>query len=157
MITGQSPRLQWQSNPSGQTRTIAEAIAIAQLHGVVIPEDVSFWVDELGELGSDRTACAPRVDRQAGSIVSWSDLVHDRTGKVPFRIWQGILQSDEDIVAVLAHEMHELESLRPLLREGNTTIEDFIRLTCPGNPGNLHDEAWEVADRLVERMRGGAG
>ena len=49
----------------------------------------------------------------------------------------------------------ELEQLRPLLERGRTTIEEFIALTCPGNPGNLHDEAWEVADRLVERMRGG--
>jgi hypothetical protein len=28
-------------------------------------------------------------------------------------------------------------------------------MTCPGNPGNLSDDAWDVADELVERMRGG--
>ena len=74
---------------------------------------------------------------------------------MPFRIWQGILNSDEAIVAVFAHEMYELEQLRSLLQHGKTTIDEFIGLTCSGNPGNLHDEAWEFADNLVERMRRG--
>jgi hypothetical protein len=32
-------------------------------------------------------------------------------------------------------------------------IEEFIAHTCPGNPGNLHDQAWDLADEMVERMR----
>ncbi len=156
MITGQSPRLTWTPNPGGKIRTIVEAVAIAERYGVVIPEDVSFSVDELGDLGPDRLACGPRVDKPEGSIVRWSDLVHDRTLRVPFRIWSGILQSDEAIVAVLAHELYELEQVRPLLQQGNVTIEAFIAMTCPGNPGNFHDEAWDVADRLVEQMRRGS-
>lgn len=28
-------------------------------------------------------------------------------------------------------------------------------MTCPGNPGNLHDQAWDFADGLVEQMRKG--
>jgi hypothetical protein len=155
MIGGQSPRMHWRANPGGKTRTIEEAIDIATRQGVVIPQDVHFSIDQIGDLGADLTARGPRVDKPEGSLVCWSDLVHDRTGKVPFRIWPGILNSDEAIVAVLAHEMHELEQLREILQEGRTTIEEFIGLTCPGNPGNLHDEAWEVADKLVERMREG--
>lgn len=115
MIAGQSPRIRWRENPAGQVRTIEESIAIARANGVDIPEDVSFWIDELGELGPDQTARGPRVDKPDGSIVYWSDLVHDRTGKVPFRVWDGILKSDEAIVAVFGHEMYELERLRPLL------------------------------------------
>jgi hypothetical protein len=153
MIAGQSPSLQWRDNPAGQTRTIEEAIAIARDSGVDIPKDVSFWVDELGDLGPDRTACGPRVDKADEAIVYWADLVHDRTGNVPFRLWEGILKSDEAIVAVLGHEMYELERLRPLLKSGKTTIGEFIAMTCPGNPGNLHDRAWEFADRLVAQMR----
>lgn len=79
--------------------------------------------------------------------------MHDRTGKVPFRFWPGILNSDEAIVGVFAHEMFELERLRPILKEATTTIEDFIDQTRPGNAGNLHDQAWDYADELVERMR----
>jgi hypothetical protein len=154
MIAGQSPRIRWKDNSTGQARTTAEAIEIARRNGVEIPEDVSFWVDELGELGPDRTACGPRVDKPDGSIVRWSDIVNDKTGKVPFRIWEGILKSDEAIVAVFAHEMYELKKVRPLLRRENVTIGEFIGMTCPGNPGNFHDEAWEFADKLVEQMRG---
>jgi hypothetical protein len=153
MIAGQSPRIQWQPNPEEEVRTIDEAIDIARSHGVEIPEDVSFWVDPLGELGQDRTARGPRVDKPNGAIVSWSDLVHDKTRKVPFRIWDGILKSDEAIVAVFGHEMYELKRLRPYMETGKTTIEDFVAMTCPGNPGNFHDMAWDYADQLVERMR----
>ena len=49
MITGQSPRFQWQPNPEGQIRTAEEAEAIAKKHGVQIPEDVEFFPDELNE------------------------------------------------------------------------------------------------------------
>jgi hypothetical protein len=155
MIAGQSPRIQWKDNPEGQLRTVEEAIEIARAHGVTIPEEVSFWVDEFGELGPDLTACGPRVDKPHGSVVQWPDFVHDKTGKVPFRIWRGILNSDEAIVAVFAHEMFELNKLRPLLKQGRVTIDDFIAMTCPGNVGNIHDEAWEFADGLVDEMRGG--
>jgi len=88
------------------------------------------------------------------SLAPRRDLVHDKTGKVPFLLRPDILESDEAIVAVFAHEIHELESLRPMLPEGGISIEDFIGHTCPGNPGNLHDQAWDVADALVDRMRG---
>ncbi len=156
MISGQSPGHQWQRNAGGETRTIEEAIAIAKRFGVKIPADVDFFVDEWGELGGDITARGPQVTKPAGALVSWSDLVHDLTGKVPFRIRPDILESDDAIVAVFAHEMFELEKLRPLLQEGATSIDQFIEHTRPGNPGNYHDAAWEAADVLVERMRGGA-
>ena len=99
-----------------------------------------------GDLGVDITARGPQVTKPAGAIVFWSDLVHDMTGKVPFRIRPDILESDEAIVAVFAHEMYELEKLRPILQEGETSIEQFVEHTRAGNPGNYHDEAWEVAD-----------
>ena len=41
------------------------------------------------------------------------------------------------------------------LQEGETSIEQFIEHTRAGSPGNLHDEAWDVADALVKRMREG--
>src|SRR5215204_4398823 len=158
MIAGQSPRIQWNDNPGGEVRTTEQAIVIAQQNGVEIPDDAAFFIGESDTLitfGPERTACGPRVDKPEGAIVSWSDLVHDKTGRVPFRIWDGILKSDEAIVAVFAHELYELAELRPLLLQGNVTIEQFIDHTRPGLSGNLHDKAWDFADSLVERMRGG--
>ena len=156
MISGQFPRQPWRPNLDGQTRTIEQAVEIAQRSGVQIPTDVDFFVDELGDLDADTTARGPQVTKPAGATVAWSDLVHDKTGKVPFRIRPDILKSDEAIVAVFAHEMYELERLRPILQKGGTSIEQFIAHTRPGNPGNYHDEAWKVADDMVERMRGEA-
>jgi hypothetical protein len=153
MIAGQLPRQQWRPNPGGQARTIEEAIAIARRFGLRIPDDVDFFVDEIGDLDEMTTARGPKVSKIAGTIVTWSDLAHDKTGKVPFRIRQDILTSDEAIVAVFAHEMHELEMLRPLLRRG-ISIEEYGGHPRPGNPGNFHDEAQDPADVLVGRMRG---
>ncbi len=154
MAAGQYPKREWRDNPDGQIRTIEEAVEIAKKHGVVIPDDVTFHVDESGELHKDLTARGPRVDKPRGERVHWSDLVHDITHKVPFRTWPGILKSDEAIVAVLAHEMHEILTLRPFLERGEISIDDYVMHTEPGRPGNLHDEAWDVADRMVDKMRG---
>ena len=76
-----------------------------------------------------------------------------KTRKVPFLIRPDILKSDEAIVGVFGHEMYELEALRDILKEGKTPIEHFIGHTCIDNPGNFHDEAWDYADKLVEKMR----
>jgi hypothetical protein len=118
MVSGQFPRLEWRANPDGRSRTIEEAVSIAKSFGVAIPDDVAFFVDDYGLLDASTTARGPRVTKPAGSCVYWTDLVHDKTGKVPFLLRPDILASDEAIVAVIAHEMYELERLRPLLQEG---------------------------------------
>jgi hypothetical protein len=118
MIAGQSPRVQWRPNSDGVKRTVQEAMEIARVHGVSIPEDVDFFEDEDGELPDDMTARGPMVTKLAGSLVNWSDLVNGLTGKVPFLVRSDILKSDEAIVAVFGHEMYELEALRDMLNEG---------------------------------------
>ena len=153
MISGQSPRMRWKKNHSDEKRTIEQATEIAQKNGVRIPVDVLFFEDEEGDLPEYMTARGPKVTKPAGSNVHWSDLVNLLTGKVPFRVRSEILKSDEAIVGVFGHEMYELDALRDLLKEGKTTIEDFIGHTCPDKPGNLHDQAWDYADALVKRMR----
>jgi len=129
-------------------------VELARRSGVDIPTDVAFFVDESGELDEKITARGPRVDKPTGEPVYWSDLVHDKTDKVPFRIWSGILRSDEAIVAVISHEMYELEQLRPYLQKGTMSIDEFILQTEPGRAGNYHDQAWDIADLIVDRMRG---
>jgi hypothetical protein len=155
VISGQFPRVPWHPNPGGQTRSVEEAIGIARRNGVQIPEDVAFFVDELGELGPTITARAPEVRKLAGDEVRWSDLVNHSTGKVPIIIRPDVLQSDEAIVAVFAHELHEIEGFRRIIRRrGSISIEEFIANHAWDNPGNLHDAGWEIADALVRRMRG---
>jgi hypothetical protein len=153
-ISGRFPALAWQSNPDGLVRTIEEAIEIARRNGVMIPEDVAFFIDEQGELGPTITARGPQVRRLPGEKVRWSDLVHKLTGKVPIIIRPDILQSDEAILAVIAHELHEIEGFRKIVsRRGWISIEEFTANHAWDNPGNLHDQGWDVADALVRRMR----
>jgi hypothetical protein len=123
VITGHSPRIKWRKNPAGQRRTIQEAIGIAKGLGIQVPADVEFFVDEWGWLSEDTTARGPKITKVAGGIVGWSDHLNTN-GKVPFIIHPRILDSDEAIVAVFAHEMHELQSLRPLLDAGKMSIEE---------------------------------
>lgn len=153
MIAGQSPRLTWRKNPGGEVRSLAEAIEIAKRHGVIIPDDVQFVLDTIGDLGTDETARGPLVKKWPGELVFWSDLVHKRTRKIPFRIWPGLMDSDEAIVAVIGHEMFELDLVRAHLSEGGVPIGQLTERTCPGVPGNWHDRAWDRADELVGKMR----
>lgn len=80
-ISGRFPAVPWCPNPGGEVRTIEEAIEIATRNGVVIPEDVAFFIDEQGELRPTITARAPSVRRPSGGKARWSDLVNDRTGQ----------------------------------------------------------------------------
>jgi hypothetical protein len=73
---------------------------------------------------------------------------------VPFLIRPDVLESDEAIVAVFTHEMYELRHLRDLLRRGPMTVDDCLTQVAPGLKGNLHDRAWDEADRAVLAMRG---
>ncbi len=70
------------------------------------------------------------------------------------RLNADVLDSDEAIVAVLAHEMHEINWLRDRLLPGKPplTAMEYNRLVN-GNSGTLHLEAWEVALAAVRRMR----
>lgn len=156
MVGGQFPRVSWRRNVEIGPRTIEEAVEIAKNHGVRVPEDLAFFVDEFGELDATITARCPRVTKPLGGRIAWSDLMNRTTGKVPVIIRPDILESDEAIVAVIAHEIHELEGFRALVGEtGSISFEEFIANHAWDNPGNLHDEAWDVADALVLRMRGG--
>lgn len=56
----------------------------------------------------------------------------------------------------MAHEMHELNELRKIFAERETIpVEELGRMINPGHKGNLHDQAWDVADRMVADMRRG--
>jgi hypothetical protein len=154
MIAGQSPRLTWRPNPEGVRRTVGEAVEIARSAGVKIPDDVEFFVDEDNELDAETTARGPKITKAYDQHVKWYyDLAHIDTKKVPFLIRQDIFASDEAIIAVIAHELYELENMRVELQGKGIISQYFIGHTCPGNPGNLHDEAWDYADALIERLR----
>jgi hypothetical protein len=93
--------------------------------------------------------------------VNWDNFYHPETGKIPVRLNAALLVSDEALVAHLSHEMHELNSLRQIFEAKNGALmaKQLNELIAPQNLGgharNLHEQAWDVADRLVHRMRNG--
>lgn len=156
LVAGLSPTLTWIPNSGDQPRSIEEAIEIAKKWGVTIPNDVDFFLDEDDELDEKTTARGSRITKVEGGLVRWSDFVHDLTGRIPFVIRRDIMKSDEAIVAVISHEIHEIESLRQILAAGRAiTIEELGAYVAADNPGNLHDQAWSIADAAVLRMRKG--
>jgi hypothetical protein len=89
-----------------------------------------------------------------GQRITW-DQFYNKYDNIAVKVSKDILDSDEAIVAVMAHEMHELNGLRKIFAERETLpVEELGRLINPGHKGNLHDQAWDVADAAVARMRG---
>lgn len=152
MIAGAGPRFEWRPNPDRATRTIEEACEVARRWGVTIPDYVQFSIDEHGYLDDDTTAKTTTFKEFDGTIIDWSWFFHKKTNKIPFLIRKDILASDEAIVAVIGHEMFELEKLRETFGQG-APVERWEAETSPNNPGNFHWLAWDHADSLVERMR----
>lgn len=156
MIGGRTPKYEWRPNPDGKTRSIAEACEIARLWGIVIPDYVSFAVDKYGWLDANITAKTTTFKEPAGTMIYWESLFHKQTGKIPFLIRKDILRSDEAIVAVIGHEMYELEEMRKAFAEEGAPIEHWLAEAHPDREGNFHWQAWDYADELVARMRGDA-
>ena len=108
-----------------------------------VPEDAYASYLWLGELSGD-------------AEVRWEDRLHDRTGKLPVRIRACVLESDEAVVAVIAHELYEIVHLRAAFADSGgmltaQQVDEHISCDCPGN---LHYQAVAFGDRLVRTMRG---
>jgi hypothetical protein len=58
-------------------------------------------------------------------------------------------------VAHLAHELHEVRGLEQafLAAGGWMLARDLFELVREGKKGNLHDRAWDEANRIIEEMR----
>ena len=64
-------------------------------------------------------------------------------------------ESDEAIVSVFAHEMHEINALREMLENGRTIpYKEWYESIMPKRPGNLHDQAWDIANDLLDKIFG---
>ena len=146
----------WRRNVGGR-RSVAEAINLARAWGILVEEDVRVAVgqpadDWLNSLGAD-------VDASYAAFTSnrsytWEGLLI--RGKIVVKLRSGVLDSDEGILDVLGHEMHEINSLRGMFdQRGQIPGSELIRLTEVGRSGNLHDQAWHVGARVVGRFRGG--
>jgi hypothetical protein len=141
----------WRLNADGR-RTIDEAVALARKWGVVIADDVQFVVrDDM--LLEDQDARYAAFSGARDKKYVWEDLF-TRSGKIVVKLRSTVLDSDEGILDVLTHEMHEINALRTMFEErGAISLGELIALTEPGRPKNLHDEAWDEGAKCVARFR----
>ncbi|MFF3877184.1 hypothetical protein [Streptomyces sp. NPDC001978] len=160
---------EFRPNPDGP-RTLSEAVALAKSKGVQIEDDILIRLDN--SLSADEFALYGNQVRST-QRVGWTDLtgtirqpksgvrptywtaqpIEEETMVMVVRLRPDVLESDEAIVAVLAHEMHEINYLR-------TTLSGDVRMSAASyhglvndKVGTLHLQAWKVALALVDKMR----
>lgn len=156
----QRPHLKWTKNADGSVRSIDQAIEIARQNGVEIEDDILLRKVS-GKFLPEQTYAEyfrARLNDPSQSI-RWNDFFSKELDLLLVRVEQSVFESDEAIVAVLGHEMHELNSLRRLFEQsgGTMTYRQLHYLISPGIKGNLHDQAWDIADQLVLAMRQKSG
>jgi hypothetical protein len=86
-------------------------------------------------------------------LVTWRDIAPD--GRVHVSIYRDVFLSDEHIVAAYIHEIHEINRLRGLFARNNGVLTnrrlgDAINR---GIPANFRDEAWDMSNHFIIRMR----
>jgi len=155
----QHPRMYpWLKNSDGAVRSIDEAVEIARAHGVEIPDDILLKKVK-GKMLPDNAYAQyfGRRGTDAQKMIRWEEFYDKDLDELVVRVSDSVFQSDEAIVAVLSHEMHELNELRRIFEEsgGAISMQRLHNLINPGIAKNLHDQAWDVADRLVLAMRKG--
>lgn len=164
-IAGDAPKVRSKLNPNGLVRSEDEILDVLRRGGVEIPDDVAIFVGEadefvgtLDDLLAGRnalTARMPSLTEDAAGYVHFNHM-YNRFGKIPVRINPSMMASDDAILAVMKHELHELGLFREVFRRGNgrMTFDAFRAEAMPGNPGNYHWQAWDAADDLILWWRG---
>lgn len=137
-------------------RTASESLDLAKSKGIEIPDDIYIgFMKNWKRTDADAEYFYRKDEFSPNDWIKWTDFYHDKTGKIPVRFNAKILESDEAIIAHIAHEMYELNALRQIFDEKNGEIraQELMRHIGPGIPNNLHDQAWEVADKMVHTLR----
>jgi hypothetical protein len=158
-----NPRMApYMQNAGGVVRTEAEALDLARSYGVHIPDDVNIgFIKNWTRADADAEYFSNARSYNAGDNVSWADFYNDRTNMIPVRVNYDLLSSDEALVAHIGHEMYELNALRSIFENagGEIPAQQLSGLintrSAGGFANNLHEQAWDAADRLILQMRSG--
>jgi len=139
-------------HPAGHGR----ARRIALENGVFVDPNVNIF--RQGEnvmlAGTNAHASYLSLRHDSNARVRYDDLFPG--GQVSIWMHRSVFLSDESIVAHLAHELYEIHGLMRAFIEAGGWMRpsDLNELIRAGKRGNLHDQAWDEANRVVEAMRG---
>jgi hypothetical protein len=132
-----------------------EARRIAEAHGVRFEDRITILRAKDTTPLSGTNAHASYLSRRfdPDSRLSWDELFPG--GRVTISVHRCVFLSDESIVAHLTHELFEVRELKNAFVEagGSMSALDLHELIREGKKGNLHDRAWDEANRAVEAMR----
>jgi RHS repeat-associated protein len=158
----QAPNRIFAPNPTGP-RTPAEALEFAKSHGLNIPDDVTIrFMDD--ELFDEMFQSNPKEGYKYGvygdqhvpggynKYVSWDDLLDG--GKMNVVLRESVLKSDQAFLASLAHELFEIQGLRHMMTGRSLPWETYAKEVCTGIEGNLHSEAWDFSNQLLNGIYG---
>lgn len=139
-------------NANGVKRTLEEAIEIGARNGIAFdPAEYKLIVDPV--LRADYANYFDLAHAVAGSIVPWRRITAG-DGRIVIRVQRHTLTSDEAIVAVLAHELHETQALQEeFARSGGSMPVERLRRLVESSGESLHNAAWDYADELLDRIR----
>jgi hypothetical protein len=134
---------------------LEEALEIARADGVDVADDeFVVMLARAHQLPEDTYAryLAP-VPREG--LVPLSSMKTKDDKKFGVLLSPSILESDDAIVAVLAHEVYEARALEAeFLASGGQLTGKRLHFLVNENTGVLHCQAWDHADELVRRRHG---
>ncbi|HEY2516922.1 MAG TPA: hypothetical protein VGI39_38890 [Polyangiaceae bacterium] len=153
-----NPRVAWHPNPAGTpARTLADALRIAAENGVEIDEEEYLFRVAARRLDNFAEYLDYNVPQSEGRtlFIELRKVLFD--GRLVVWLSPDVLDSDDAIVAVIAHEVHETQALFAAFqmnggRLGAPTLYSLVNPTS----GTLHCAAWEYADELVRKRHGPA-
>jgi len=144
----------WKKNTSG-CRSLEQAISLLEDNGIILPEDVEIVIYD-DELPPDVLATYLLPSRcSKDTHYSWASLLLNRYGQVPIKVRPCVFESDEQIIAVVSHELHELASLREYFANNETVSATRILslISTDTRIKNFHCLAWQHADQAVLEFR----
>ena len=158
----QRPKHKYRRNPDG-ARTPDQAAALLEKHGVELPENAKIMYLDEKTAAQHLPPGIPATYFQfkpnsPDQLIRWKDF-ENKQGQIPVKVRSSVLQSDEELVATLAHEAHELMELEAIFKDRLALpARELARLINDrkdgGRPGNLHEEAWDIANELIDEIRG---
>jgi len=166
----------WGTNAdSVPDRTIVQALGIAREAGVPIGEIKSSNSARSASCCTESGAAflfvlAPPTEFADGEYGSYYDLdtkadldrvmvtlekLQTGTGRFRVRVADTMVRSDEQIIGVIAHEVHELLALEAkFAKNGGRMTLGMLHSLTRVDRGTLHCEAWDYSDELVRKHRG---
>ena len=152
-------------------RTLDTLLKWAAARGVTVPDwaEVRLIEDGYGLTAGGRPVRATYFAlavASPGTLILWrspspaagrsSSIVSKEVGRVLIRVRESAAANDEEFLHLLAHETFEADRLREEFEAcgGRMTAAAVRELTrAERGLNNLHSEAWDHADAVLERVR----